>query len=257
MKKFVVALLAVTALVPAVAAAQDRGWDGRQREGRQRQEDGRREQPAGRGRGAIANPPAAQPQARPQARPQAQAPQRAPDGPRAQGRDQGRRDQGRRDDARGEGDRRGDFRGGQDRRGDGRGFDGRQPQGRSFDGRSFDGRQSQGRGFDGRDFDRRGDDARRFGRGGGGRFNYRGRSFDRFRAQPYNWPGGYRNYAWRPRQILPRSFLLQDYFIYNYQDFGFGPPPYGFEWVRVGDDALLVNRFTGEILDVVPGVFYW
>jgi Ni/Co efflux regulator RcnB len=89
-------------------------------------------------------------------------------------------------------------------------------------------------------------------------FSYRGRSHDRFRAQPYRWPRGVRGgYAWRPHQRLPAAFLLRDYFINNYYDFGFGRPPYGYEWVRVGDDALLVNIYTGEILEVAPGVFYW
>ena len=33
-------------------------------------------------------------------------------------------------------------------------------------------------------------------------------------------------------------------------------PPYGYVWVRYGDDALLVDVDTGEILRVVYGVFY-
>jgi hypothetical protein len=37
---------------------------------------------------------------------------------------------------------------------------------------------------------------------------------------------------------------------------GGGIPPYGYEWVCYGDDALLVNVYTGEILQVVYGLFY-
>jgi Ni/Co efflux regulator RcnB len=33
-------------------------------------------------------------------------------------------------------------------------------------------------------------------------------------------------------------------------------PPRGYEWVRYGDDALLVNIRTGEIVDVVYDVFW-
>jgi Ni/Co efflux regulator RcnB len=32
-------------------------------------------------------------------------------------------------------------------------------------------------------------------------------------------------------------------------------PPAGYEWVRVGADALLVNTATGEVLQVEYGVF--
>ena len=34
-------------------------------------------------------------------------------------------------------------------------------------------------------------------------------------------------------------------------------PPPGAEWIRVGADALLVDIFTGEILDVAYDAFYW
>ena len=33
-------------------------------------------------------------------------------------------------------------------------------------------------------------------------------------------------------------------------------PPYGAIWVRVGDDALLIDQYTGEIIEVDYGVFY-
>jgi Ni/Co efflux regulator RcnB len=37
--------------------------------------------------------------------------------------------------------------------------------------------------------------------------------------------------------------------------FGLAPPPYGYEWVRNGDDALLIDTNTGEILQVEYDVF--
>jgi Ni/Co efflux regulator RcnB len=32
-------------------------------------------------------------------------------------------------------------------------------------------------------------------------------------------------------------------------------PPAGYEWVRVGDDALLIDVNTGEVLQAEYGVF--
>jgi Ni/Co efflux regulator RcnB len=44
--------------------------------------------------------------------------------------------------------------------------------------------------------------------------------------------------------------LVADYWL-----FGLEIPPAGYEWVRVGADALLVNIVDGEILQVEYGVF--
>jgi Ni/Co efflux regulator RcnB len=56
---------------------------------------------------------------------------------------------------------------------------------------------------------------------------------------------------------LPGLFLSQGYFIGNWGAYGLGPPPPGLEWVRYGPDALLVNVYTGQIVDTVYGVFWW
>ena len=50
---------------------------------------------------------------------------------------------------------------------------------------------------------------------------------------------------------LERDYWLTDYYAYDLM-----APPYGYEWVRYGDDALLVNIYTGEILQVEYDVFY-
>ena len=54
------------------------------------------------------------------------------------------------------------------------------------------------------------------------------------------WPSYYRN-----------SFWLNDPWQYRL------PPAYGpFRWIRYYDDALLVNIYTGEVVDVVYD-FFW
>jgi Ni/Co efflux regulator RcnB len=250
MKRLLLAAAAVAALFPTLASAQDHhrgGPDGEHRFRGQGAQGAQRapgaERPAFRGRGVTAQPPA---QAAPAARPDSNR------GDRAQ-RDFNRGDRngpGRNFDR---GDNR--FDRGQNRnfdRGQNRDFDrGARDDGRrDFGGRDFN-RRDDRRDFDRRDFDRRGGFENR-------RFSYRGRSYPQVRVAPYRWPGGaYRSYAWRPRMILPRTFFVPDYFIGNYYDYGFGAPPPGTEWIRVGDDALLVDIYTGEIIDVALGVFYW
>ena len=34
------------------------------------------------------------------------------------------------------------------------------------------------------------------------------------------------------------------------------PPPPGTVWVRYGNDALLIDRYSGEVIQVVYGIFY-
>lgn len=57
-------------------------------------------------------------------------------------------------------------------------------------------------------------------------------------------------------QDLPLLFLSSLYFFDSYANYGIGPPPYGYRWVRYGPDLLLVSRRTGRIRQVIYGVFY-
>ncbi len=91
-------------------------------------------------------------------------------------------------------------------------------------------------------------------RGGNG-FTYRGHSFQSFRAAPFSYPSGYGYRRWGIGQRLPRLFLSPGYFI-NWGAYNLGPPAPGCEWVRYGPDALMVNQYTGQVVDVVYGVFY-
>jgi hypothetical protein len=86
---------------------------------------------------------------------------------------------------------------------------------------------------------------------------YHGRSFSSFRAAPFYYPGGWGYRRWGVGQFLPSLFLNQTYFIGNWGAYGLGPPPPGLQWVRYGPDALLVNVYTGQVVDTVYGVFWW
>ena len=90
----------------------------------------------------------------------------------------------------------------------------------------------------------------------GSRFNFQGRSFSRAHAPAFRYPQGYGYRRWGVGSRLPRLFLSPTYFFTDYSTFGFGPPPYGDQWVRYGQDLLLVDIETGEVEYVIYGAFY-
>lgn len=78
----------------------------------------------------------------------------------------------------------------------------------------------------------------------------------RFNAGSYRPPMGYVSRYWGYGQYLPAAYYARGYWINDYLLYALYGPPSGFVWVRVGDDALLINRYTGEIVAVETGVFY-
>jgi Ni/Co efflux regulator RcnB len=96
--------------------------------------------------------------------------------------------------------------------------------------------------------------------GGGQAFSYGGRSFMRYRAEPYRYPaqyGGWAHHYWQRGEWLPAAFISPYYFIDDFYAYDLWQPDYGFQWIRVGSDAVLVNLASGQVVDVVPGVYYY
>ena len=85
-----------------------------------------------------------------------------------------------------------------------------------------------------------------------GNFN----SSHRYRYHTYRRPHGWYNHHWGYGERLPRGWYGRDYWILDFMMFGLMQPPYGYVWVRVGDDALLIDEETGEVVRVVYNVFY-
>ena len=77
-----------------------------------------------------------------------------------------------------------------------------------------------------------------------------------YRGGNYRWPHGYHYQRWSFGMTLPSIFWGRDYWIDDYSDYGLAYPPPGCVWVRYGDDAILIDEYTGEILEVVYGQFY-
>jgi Ni/Co efflux regulator RcnB len=76
-----------------------------------------------------------------------------------------------------------------------------------------------------------------------------------FSIGPYHPPRGWVAHHWVYGEILPPAYWASPYIIADYWLFALEVPPVGYEWVRDGDDAILVNVETGEILQVEYGVF--
>jgi Ni/Co efflux regulator RcnB len=72
----------------------------------------------------------------------------------------------------------------------------------------------------------------------------------------YRRPSGWYAHHWTYGEILPRLFWAPDYWLNDYVDFDLAPPPPGAVWVRDGDDALLIDQYSGEIIEVEYDVFY-
>jgi len=76
-----------------------------------------------------------------------------------------------------------------------------------------------------------------------------------FHIGVYRRPAGWTSHRWGYGEILPRAYWAAPYILADYWLFAPEVPPAGYEWVRDGSDALLVNTDTGEILQVEYGVF--
>jgi Ni/Co efflux regulator RcnB len=102
--------------------------------------------------------------------------------------------------------------------------------------------------------------------GGGDRPRYDARFFPHA-ARPaghFQWRGdrewapqpGYYAHHWRYGDYLPEGWFAASFWIYDYDDYSLPVPPYGYEWVRYGPDALLVDTYSGEVVETVYGLFY-
>jgi len=109
-----------------------------------------------------------------------------------------------------------------------------------------------------RDFDqdRRFHRDRRFDRRDWSRFRRNLWSDRRFDVDYYRGPSGWRYHRYRYGDRLPRAFFVTRFWLTDFWHYGLFPPPPGLIWVRYGPDALLIDRYTGEIIQVRYNVFY-
>jgi Ni/Co efflux regulator RcnB len=80
------------------------------------------------------------------------------------------------------------------------------------------------------------------------RFHYRGPAYYR--------PSGWYYRRWTYGDFLPSLFWGSNYWIDDFGYYDLMPPPPGTVWVRYGNDALLIDRYTGEVIQVEYGIFF-
>jgi Ni/Co efflux regulator RcnB len=78
----------------------------------------------------------------------------------------------------------------------------------------------------------------------------------RYHYGTYHAPRGYHYTRYSYGQRLPALYFASNFWLSDFVNFGLMAPPDGYVWVRYGDDAVLVDRYTGEILQVQYNVFY-
>jgi Ni/Co efflux regulator RcnB len=88
------------------------------------------------------------------------------------------------------------------------------------------------------------------------RRNVTARHHYRYRGDSWRWPSGHSYQRWSFGMTLPSLFWGGNYWISDYSNYGLAYPPPGTVWVRYGNDAILIDRYSGEILEVVYGQFY-
>jgi len=88
-----------------------------------------------------------------------------------------------------------------------------------------------------------------------GAYQHNFRAARSYHVGPYHRPTGWVAHTWGYGAILPRAYRTSQYLLADYWLFALEVPPGGYEWVRDGADALLINVDSGEILQVEYGVF--
>ena len=86
-------------------------------------------------------------------------------------------------------------------------------------------------------------------------FDPNGYSQHRFQQNPYHRPPGWINRRWRQGEFMPQIFWGQQYWLGDWRLFDLYAPPFGCICFRYGDDAVLIDERSGEVLDVIYGVF--
>ena len=82
------------------------------------------------------------------------------------------------------------------------------------------------------------------------------RATKQFHGGSYSAPQGYQYRHWSYGERLPHDYFARNYWIANFMIYGLFAPPSDLIWVRVGDDALLIDQESGDIVQVRYGVFY-
>ena len=82
------------------------------------------------------------------------------------------------------------------------------------------------------------------------------RSQQRYHGYAYRPPSGFYVRSWSYGDQLPRSWWSSQHRLNDWWSYGLPIPPVGYEYVRVGDDVLLVDMFSGRVVQMIRDVFW-
>lgn len=77
-----------------------------------------------------------------------------------------------------------------------------------------------------------------------------------FDAGRYERPHGWRAHSWHRGDRLPPAYRAQAYVIPSPAVYRLRPPPAGYYWVRVDNNAVLTAVATGVVVDVALNLFH-
>ena len=77
----------------------------------------------------------------------------------------------------------------------------------------------------------------------------------RYNAGRYYAPRGYQTRSWSYGQRMPSYYRSNQYVVNDYGRYGLRQPPYGYQYVRSGDDVVLAAIAGGLITAVIAGLF--
>ena len=78
----------------------------------------------------------------------------------------------------------------------------------------------------------------------------------RYHFGNYRAPQGYSYHRYSYGDRLPGGYFGRDFWIVDFAGYGLREPPDGYVWVRYGSDAVLIDEYTGEIVEIVYDQFY-
>ncbi|MCA6258614.1 MAG: RcnB family protein [Phenylobacterium sp.] len=78
----------------------------------------------------------------------------------------------------------------------------------------------------------------------------------RYRGGPWVPPPGFAPRRWSHGEVLPWTWWTPRHRIESWWSYGLPVPPLGFSWVRLGRDAVLVDLWTGRIVQVAYTLFW-
>ncbi len=88
------------------------------------------------------------------------------------------------------------------------------------------------------------------------REGWRARRWGDFDNGRYRRPPGYYFRIWRRGDRLPIAFRAPAYIVPDTAYYHLAPPPPGYYWVRVGNNAVLAAIATGVVLNVIGNEFH-